>query len=134
MSTVTSDTLKASRHLLAAGIAEAMVGSMAEAFSDIVSPKADIAARSFHQSRYRQSQSRDVPCAVDSGSRHHRPDRRLGQTALPAPIQVGQTLRVNTDNIMDQDGLTNPGWTFQRTAMRKFWSIDFMRAFRVHHL
>ena len=130
MSTVTFDTRKASRHLQAAGIAEAIVGSMAEASSNTVASKADIAARSLHQSRYRQSQSRDIPCAVDSGSRHH----RLDQTAPAAPIQLWQTLRVNTDNIMDQDGLASPGWTFQRMAMRKFWSIDFMRVFRVHHL
>ena len=44
MSTVTFDTLKTSRHLQAAGIAEAIVGSMAEAFSDTVASKANIAA------------------------------------------------------------------------------------------
>ncbi len=44
MSTVTFETLKASRHLQAAGIAEAIVGSMGEAFSGTVAYKADIAA------------------------------------------------------------------------------------------
>ena len=44
MSTVTFDTLKASRHLQAADIAEAIAGSMAEAFSDTVATKTDIAA------------------------------------------------------------------------------------------
>ena len=48
MSTVTFDTLKAGRHLQAAGIgeahAEAIVGSMSEAFSDTVATKAAFAA------------------------------------------------------------------------------------------
>ena len=48
MATIAFDTLKASRDLQAAGIteahAEAIVGSMAEAFSDTVATKADIAA------------------------------------------------------------------------------------------
>ena len=41
---------------------------------------------------------------------------------------------MNTGNIMDQDGLTNPGGTFQGMAPRRFRAIDFIRAFRVHHL
>lgn len=47
MATVAFDTLKASRDLQAAGIteahAQAIVGSMAEAFSDTVATKADVA-------------------------------------------------------------------------------------------
>ena len=48
MATIAFDTLKASRDLQAAGIteahAQAIVGSMAEAFSDTVATKADIVA------------------------------------------------------------------------------------------
>ena len=37
----------------------------------------------------------------------------MSPTIADAQMQVGRRLRTSTDNIMDQDGLTNPNWRFQ---------------------
>ena len=91
MTTIAFDTLKAAEGLEAAGMdarqAKAVVGTVAEAFSDTVATKADIAeVRADLKTGLAKTQGRHVQGRHGRGHRHHLGQRYHDDCLDPDPV------------------------------------------------